>query len=392
MTLLARLFTLGIAREASPAGNGVATYLAPIRWIPASSPKPEDLIAELRDESIRGNDVVLQGVYGGAQTTTFDYSLPHAYTDVLGDHLRAMIGPDTLTAGIVTTLSATTTVGATSISTALSIPSGSTVRIDTGTKTEFFTSGTPTGAGPFTIPITAVGGGGTTLTQGHTSGVAVQSAATHTFAQDQRATVIPSYSLTAFDKIETRGYPGCIESDLGIKIDPKGAVSADAKWMGFPSATQGNVASGYTNAQPFLGWQWGVILGGVASTRGITGDWTFKRATEAVHASDGTQGPREIWPGAIELDYKLKAIFENNTDFNQFLGYQDLVIVNTLTQPLAFGGSVLTITSSKQKYIKFAPDFSGTYLAADIDASAAFNATDNGVCTVTLTNFINTAY
>lgn len=391
MTLLARLFTLGLAKEGTPAANGVATYQAPVRWIPAASPKPEDLITELRDESLRGNDTMLQGIYGGAAWTTFDYTLPHLYPDVLGDHLRAIIGPDTITAGISTTLSAATTAGAATITTAASIPSGSTVMIDTGGLTEYFTSGTPSGAGPYTIPITATGSG-TTLAKAHASGVAVVSATLHTFAQDQRATAIPSYSLTMFNKVETRGFPGCIESDLAIKIDPKGAVSADAKWTGFPSATQTNGTPGYTGVQPFLGWQWAMTIGGVASTRGLTGDWTIKRAVEAIHASDGTQGPREIWPNAIEVDYKLKAIFENNTDFTQFQGYTAAPIVNTLTQPLAFGGSQLTITSSGQKFIKFVPDFSGAHLAADIDASGAFNATDNGALTVKLLNFVSTAY
>ncbi len=393
MTLLARLFTLGIAKEPTPAANGIATYQTPTRWIPATGPKMEDVVAELRDESLRGNDAVLQGIYGGASNSTFDYSMPHLYPDVIGDNLRAVVGPDTVIPGVATTLSAATIAGATSITTPVTIPAGSTVRVDTAGKTEYFISGAPTGAGPFTIPVTTgLGAGGNSLQFAHAAAVVVQTAALHTFAADQRATAIPTYSLTKFNKIETRGYPGCVESDLNIKIDPKGAVTADAKWIGFPSATQTNATPGYTSAQPFLGWQWAMTFGGAVCTRGITGDWSFKRATAPIHASDGTQGPREVWAGAIECDFKLKAIFENNLDLAQFLGYTTVPIVNTLTQPLALGGSVLTITSSGQKFVKFVEDPSGTYLAADIDSSGAFNATDNGVATVTLSNFVNTAY
>lgn len=386
MSVLSRLQTLGIAKEATP-----GTYLAAVRYIPVTAPKPEDIIETLRDESIRGNDDVLQGIYGGAAYSTFDYTIPHLYNDIIGDHLRAMIGPDTVTAGASTTLSATTTVGANSITTAVTIPLGSTIQIDTGNNIEYAITGTPSGAGPFTIPLTSTGTG-TTLAKAHTSGVAVVVASLHTFKQDQRAAAIPTYSLSQFNKIETRGYPGCVISDLAIKIDPKSAVSADAKWTGFPSATQSNVAATFTQAQPVLGWQWGLTLGGVASTRGLTGDYTFKRTVEPINSSDGTQGPREIFPGALELDFKMKAIFENNTDFLQFLGYTQIPVVSTLTQALAFGGSVLTITSSTQKYLKFVADFAGQYLAADIDASAFFNATDNGVGSVTLTNFQSAAY
>lgn len=386
MTLLSRLQTLGIAKETTP-----GTYLAATRYIPITSPKPEDVIETLRDESIRGNDAVLQGIYGGASHSTFDYTIPHLYTDVIGDHLRAILGPDTVTAGASTTLSAATLVGATSITTAATIPVGSTIQIDTGTKAEYAITGTPSGAGPYTIPLTSTGTG-TALAQAHASAAPVVVASTHTFKQDGRANPIPTYSLSQYNKIETRGYPGCVLSDLNIKIDPKAAVSADAKWMGFPSATQSNVAATFSSAQPVLGWQWALTLGGTPSTRGVSGEYDIKRATEPINSSDGTQGPREIFAGALEADFKLKAIFENNTDMLQFLGYTTVPIVSTLTQALAFGGSVLTLTSSGQKFIKFTPDFSGTYLAADIEAAGAFNSTDNGVLAVTLTNFNSTAY
>lgn len=385
-SLLGRLQTLGIAKEATQ-----NTYLAPTNYLPITSPKPEDVINPLRDESIRGNDNVLQGIYGGSVHSTFDYTIPQLYPDVLGIHLRAIVGPDTCVAGISTTLSASTSIGATSISTAASIPVGSTIMIDTGALVEYAVTGTPTGSGPYTIPLASTGTG-SALAKAHASTVAVLSASTHTFQQDQRANPIPSYSLTQYNKIESRGYPGCIMSDLDVKIDPKGAITADAKWMGLPSATQSNPTAAYSAVQPFLGWQWGLTLGGVASTRGLSLDYSFKRATEAIDSSDGTQGPREIFSGALELDYKMKAIFDVNTDYLQFSGYTAAALVSTITQPLAFGGALLTITSGGQKFVKFAPDFSGTYISADIDASVYFNSTDNGVATVVLKNFISTAY
>jgi hypothetical protein len=386
MTILSRLQTLGIAKEVTP-----GTYLAAVRSIPVTAPKPEDIIETIKDESIRGNDDVLQGIYGGASYATFDYTIPHLYNDVIGDHFRGIIGPDTVTPGVSTTLSATTTVGATSITTAASIPLGSTIKIDVAGLVEYAITGTPTGAGPYTIPLVSTSSG-TTLSKGHTSGVAVVAASTHLFKQDQRAAAIPTYSLSQYNGVETRGYPGAVISDLGLKIDPKGAVQADAKWTSGPSATQSNAAATFSQAQPILGWQWGLTLAGVASTRGLTGDYTLKRTVEPINSSDGTQGPREIFPGALELDFKLKAIFENNIDFTQFTGYTQIPVVSTLTQALAFGGSVLTITTNAQKFTKFVTDFSGQYVAADIDASAYFNSTDNGLTQVSLTNFLTTAY
>lgn len=388
MTILSRLQALGFAKE-SVAG----TWLAPVRSIPLTGPKPEDLIEVLRDESVRGNDDVLQGIYGGASYSTFDYTMPHLYVDVLGDHLRAILGPDTYTAGVSTTLGTTTTAGATSISVALTIPAGSTVSIGTGVTQEWFISGTPTGSGPFVIPVvTGMAANGTSLLLPHTSGVAVVSAAKHVFAQDQRAAAIPSYSLTQYNKIEYRGYSGALLSDFSVKVDPKAAISADAKWTAFPSAVQTTTEPAFSTAQPFLGWQWTLTLGGTASTRGISGEFDLKRATAPVNSSDGTQGPREIFAGALELDLKFKAIFENDLDFAAFVAYNPVALVSTFTQPLGFGGASLVMTSTAQKATKFSPDFSGEYMTADIEGSAPNNSTDGGLMTATLTNWTNAQY
>ena len=71
-----------------------------------------------------------------------------------------------------TTTSASAIAAAASISTVVSIPAGSWVVLDTGLLAEVVQTGTPTGAGPYTIPITTPGG----LAQAHASGVYVGSA------------------------------------------------------------------------------------------------------------------------------------------------------------------------------------------------------------------------
>ena len=146
-------------------------------------------------------------------------------------------------------------------------------------------------------------------------------------------------------------------------------------------------------ASPHLAKTNGSIIN-IASTRGLTLDYTFKRATEAIHASDGTQGPREIFPGALEVDFKLKAIFENDNDLTTFLTGTQPAFVATVTSPVgATGtGSVLTLTGSQASYTKASTSRDGTYAVIDIDGSAVFNATDAGVVKPTLTNYVATAY
>lgn len=71
-----------------------------------------------------------------------------------------------------TTTTAASLAAAVSLTTTVSIPAGSYVVVDTGLLAEVVQTGTPTGAGPFTIPIVTVGG----MAQAHASGVYVGSA------------------------------------------------------------------------------------------------------------------------------------------------------------------------------------------------------------------------
>ena len=388
MTLLSRLQTLGMGPETTP-----GTYVVPTIYVPALDVAFGDHVDPLRNEAIMGNDTVLQSIIPGPAFCEGMYKMPHLYPDAIGAHLRAIIGPDTLTAGVATTLSANTAAAATSITTAASIPAASTIMIDTGVNVEYAVTGTPSGAGPFTIPITSPASG---LRFAHLSAVAVVAASSHAIKSDSRATPIKSYSFTNWTGAEAgglaRGYPGCYLGELGIKIDGKGAVTVDPKWTGFPSATQAKPTAAYSAAEGLVGWQWSMILGGVASTRGLTLDITLKRALERLDSSDGTQGPREIWPDALEVDYRLSAIFENTSDQAPFLNYFPNGWVTTITQPGNRGGGILTLTSTKEVHTKFEPDATGKFLRANIEGSGLYSSTDVNAIAANLTNFVATAF
>lgn len=79
------------------------------------------------------------------------------------------------------TLSAGSLVGATTVSSSVSIPANTLIRIDVGALAEFVTTtGAPSGAGPFTIPVPA-------LTQAHSSGVAITAITTSVVYQKRQA-------------------------------------------------------------------------------------------------------------------------------------------------------------------------------------------------------------
>lgn len=386
MTALSKNAILGLAKETTP-----GTYTAPVTYIPFTKADYEDTTGEIKDESYRANDTTIQGLYAGIQDSVWSIDVM-SYPDLVGHFLRGMIGPDTVVAGVSTTLSASTIVGATSISTAASIPAGTTIRIQDsgGANTEYATTGSPTGTGPYTIPIVTPAGG---LQYAHTSPTCtVVGQSTHSFKQSNA--LLPSYSLTVFDTLTTTGYPGAKLSDLQIKIDPKAAVSLALKYNAFPGTTNGVTAMTptYTGFAPAIGWQWVMTNAGATSSRGLTYDVTLKRAVDPIHSSDGIQGPREIFTGTLDADGTYKAIFDSNTDLNLFANYTQSPATATLTQPIGAGGCSLALTMSKSGWYKGKRDLSQAYVQADFSLSGIWNATDGGAVSAMLANFQAAAY
>lgn len=397
MTALSRRGYIGIGLENVAQG----TYRAPTFFIPASNIAAEDVYVPIRDESYRNNDTVLQGLYQGPGDSTFGFDVM-SYADALPYLLRSMIGPDTVTPGVSTTLTGNTAANAASIPLTASVPSNSVIQISdaTGANLEYVKIGTVTGSGPYTAPITTGGGtGGNTTKFAHTAaGGSVISQSTHNFAQNPTAAQV-SYSLTKYDVVTnsggtsaTRGFPGCKVSELALKIDPKAALVASVKWTGWLSAPQTDPTPSFSQLQPMLGWQWAMTNGGASSTRGLTYDLTLKRATDAIHASTGTQNPRETFQGGFEVDGSYKAIYENDNDLSLYLAYSQLPASAVLTQPVLSGGNVLTITSSKAGFQKGVVDTTGPYLAATFGLSGIWNSTDIGAITASITNYSSVAY
>ncbi|MFF4644989.1 hypothetical protein [Streptomyces sp. NPDC001389] len=383
MTLLSRLGWIGIAKESTQ-----GTFVAPTFYLPVSKSDFNIEYTQLKDTSYRANDTNLQGLYQGAGETSASLELS-AYPDAIGYFLR-MIGPDTVTVGVSTTLSSSSIAGATSISTAATIPAGSTIRIDTAGNTEYAITGTPSGAGPYTIPIASPATG---LTLPHSSSVAVVSQTTHTFKQSA-SVAKPTYSLVDNNTFESWGYPGCTLSEVGLKIDPKGVATLDAKLTGWIGSVQtGLAAPTFTNVQPMLGWQWAMTNAGGSSTRGLSYDLTLKRATDAIHASNGSQQPREVFSGVLDADIKYKAIYESDTDYNLYLqALQTQPTSAVLTQPITAGGTSLTLTTTTPGWSKGGYDKGGVYVTADFEINGIYNSTDAGAIQAVLKNWVATAY
>lgn len=384
MTLLSKLGYVGIAKETTQ-----GTYVPPAFYLPCTKIDAEDVFIELRDESYRNNDTLLQGIYQGAGDSMFSIDMM-AYPDALPYLLRAVVGPDVVTAGVSTVLNTNSAANAATLSLTASVASNSVIQVSdaAGANLEYVKVGTVTGAGPYSAPITVGGGtGGNTTLYAHTAaGGSVISQSTHTFKQNPAAAQT-SWSLTKYDVFESRGFPGCKLSEVSFKIDPKAAVTCTAKYTGWLSAVQSNPTPTFSSVIPGLGWQWTMTNAGGSSTRGMTYDVMVKRAVEAIHSSDGVQNPREVFLGVLEADGTYKAIYESDADLNLYLQYLQQPATATVTQPVLSGGSVITFTTSKSGWFKGKVDLSTVYVSADFSLSGIYNTTDNGAFSATVSNY-----
>jgi hypothetical protein len=385
VTVLSRGSIFAMAREATP-----GTYLPPTFTVPWTACSYATTYVPLKDQSVRNNDAILQGVYQGPGDSQVDVTL-HGYPDILGNFLR-MLGTDTVTAATSTTLSASTAIGATSISTAVTIPAQTMIQIDTAANVEYAYVTAVSGAGPYTLTVTTVKGQTVGLTKGHLSAVTVVTQTTHTFKQNAPTVRPPAWSVSIFDGVQYLGFAGSQISELALKIDPKATVTAQAKLTGFPEAVVTTFTYAGSNLQPELGWGWNMTNGGASSDRGLTLDLNLKRAVDPIHSSNGVQAPREVFPAALEVSGSYKAIYESAVDYNLYLANTQLPTVANLQKAVAFGGESVAITLSQSAWPKGTRSLGGNYVEATFDLEGIYNATDAGVAAVVLKNWVAAAY
>jgi hypothetical protein len=222
VSLQARLAQLGLAKQSAkgtPAGAPTYTVGLVSGAVYDAEHDQSDLNTTWDRRGLQGHDRI-------SITPIADGELI-ALPKSLGLMLALGCGAEAYTAPTVTTtLSAASIAGATSISTAASIPNGTVIAIDSGANYEVVTtSGAPTGTGPYTIPVPA-------LKFAHASGATAGSAATHTFTPGVTlpwATLFGMYGGAA--GVQTTISDAKVDS-IELSWDKTGAVKVKIKFLG----------------------------------------------------------------------------------------------------------------------------------------------------------------
>ena len=384
-SVLSATAKLGIAAESS-----AAVYAAPAFTIPFSAgTRYRSAITQLYDRTVRGTDTDLQDLQQGPYWSDWTIT-SQAYPDWAGWLYRAMVGPDQFTAGTVTTFAAGSAPGALSVSLTARPPAGSVLMLGTGASLEYAQAGTPTGSGPYTVPVT------TPLLYRHNLGDPAQSAAAHLFEQNRViGAAWPSYSLTTDDGVEVLGWPYMILARVRLQVSAGGYAKLTSTWAGWPPASASTFTEAQTPAQPLPGWGWQVTDAGGTSTRGLTLDLALSRVLQPIPACNGQQAAYVIFPGPLRATGSYTAIFDTTADLNLYRQAIQDPAVMTVAQPALQGGSSVAVALSLSGWTQGAVSLEDEYITASYALAGITNTTDSprsGVASVTVGNYVNSAY
>lgn len=311
--------------------------------------KPKDQPKFLEDKSWRGSMATEAfAQIAGVKAAELDLGGP-VYGDGISFFLRNILGDMATTATPTgtgaTTLAAAAAAGASSISCVASVPTGTVVQIGTGTTAEVVTTGTPSGVGPYTIPLT-----GSTLQYAHASAQAV-TPSTGPFTQahsllnsgsGQPITHTLTHFLGPTATSGARQYPGACFSEVTFKWN---AESELLTWSGkatsFPSVALGAApVSNPSTVLPVASWRMMAGIGGPASggtqLNTVTdGEITIKRELSPYYTATGVQTPYIIQRGGVSVEGKLNFVAADESPLLYMLNNSQpslqLVIDNGLT-------------------------------------------------------------
>lgn len=313
--------------------SAVGTPVAPTNTLIVDKFQWEDKPKWLDDNGWRQWMSPLAGRQEGPLINEFSMSgkffgdvFPFALSNLFGDLVpTGTTGTPSTTLAAVVTLP-TPSVPVTSISTTASIPAGTTILIDTGAAAEIRKTGTPSGAGPYTIPFAA---GERSLLYAHANsapviGVVAPFTAAFSVLNSGNSAVYgqgqpPTHTITHYQGVSAgtgaRQFPGACCSELTLSFNAESElVNWDSKWTSWPSVIAGaQPASAPSSVLPIASYRAAVGIGGPASggTK-VTAlpelKTTFSRKLEPDFTMSGLQTPYIIQRGALTAKAEMEII------------------------------------------------------------------------------------
>lgn len=197
----------------------------------------------------------------------------------------------------------------------------------------------------------------------------------------------PSMSLSYFNGAAEHQYAGSVMSELAIKFDTEEALGVSAKFIGQKSTTIAETTPVYSTVNPLMGWGTQVSIGGSANLNVVGGELTFKREAKLLYGANNSQAPNKFSSGRLDIGMKLTFDIEDETEL-ALLGGTDKAV--QLTFNTGSPNTNLVCLFTLCDIAKTSIDTSQEFARVDMELTPIYNATDAGLCQITLKNQVAT--
>jgi len=193
----------------------------------------------------------------------------------------------------------------------------------------------------------------------------------------------PSLTLTDYDAVNARLFPGMIVSDLSVAFDAAGMLGYTATLSGLPSALGAKPAQSFSQVQPQAVWRGIAQVGGATDLTVISGSVDIKRVVTVIHNVDGSQSPYRVWGGPVTVTGKLVAVSESTAGVPDphlaaFIAGTQNVLDFDFLQGAGAATSELRLHASKANYTVANNVRGKDYVEVDLTFEANANSTDAG--------------
>ena len=187
-----------------------------------------------------------------------------------------------------------------------------------------------------------------------------------------------AYTLTDYYVAGNRYYPGCQVHDFTLTFNADGQLEYTTKVTGFPSQTTNAVSPSFSTVVPTPVWTGSVSVGGAVIGYTTAGTVNVTRKIDPIFGINTSQGPYEVFLGALDTTANLTFVMENDDQLINFLNNTQPVLNFSWSQGSGANLTTVAFNIAKGAYTTAAIDRSPDHVAITIDVSGIGNTTDAG--------------
>ena len=174
----------------------------------------------------------------------------------------------------------------------------------------------------------------------------------------------------------TRQFAGCQVQDIQFKFNADGLLEYTAHYQGFKSATATNPTSSFTGLVPMAAWHGTTTIGGTSNLNLQEGEINLKRTVTPIFNVAGSQSPKAVWQGPLEVDGRALFILEDDTELTRYLTNTQPSFVVDFTQGSGATAEEVKFQMTKCAYTVASVTRGKDYMELDVNFKAVANSTD----------------